>query len=172
MKETNLAIFFHVGKCIAGLATMETLRSGISQPMKLLDMVRLLNGPELWMKDFLDEIEGMEMPDTKAAAITLRRTMTGFFGDLAVTLHRNRSTPAIVDGTIVDSSTLARFNAQLKRQEGSGLSLLIFAESERRPRRLECSTKSSLTLLADVRSERQSSSPSRYAQKVVVQATL
>lgn len=115
MKETNLAIFYHVGRCYTGMNFLDTMRPTLADPVKLLDALRLLNGPDLWLKDFLTETEGVEMPDSRAAAITLRKTIGGLFGDLVAALP-NIKTGAVKDA-VVESPTLARFQAELKRFE-------------------------------------------------------
>jgi hypothetical protein len=108
MKGTELAIFYHVGKCIAGLGLLETMSSSMPQPMKLVEAVRLLNGPDYWLKDLLTETEGLEMPDTRAAVITLRGTIRRFFADLLAVLNTKDA-----HNVPVDTSTLSRFKAEL-----------------------------------------------------------
>lgn len=111
MKETDLTIFYHLGKSFLGMNFLDTMRPSMAEPVTLLEAVRLLNAPDLWLKDFLTEIEGMEMPDSRDSATKLRVIIGGLFGALAATLHTNpKDAP-------VESTTIARFNAELKRFE-------------------------------------------------------
>jgi hypothetical protein len=114
MKETDLAIFYHVGKCSLGMNLLEIMRSSLADPVRLLDAVRLLNGPDRWLKDFLTETEGMEMSDSRAAAKTLRVTIVGLFGDLAAALKVDVKNAR---DAVVESATIARFKAELQRFE-------------------------------------------------------
>lgn len=114
MKETDLAIFYQVGKCFLGMNFLEAMRPSLTDPVGLLDAVRLLNGPDLWLKDFLTETEGMEMSDSRAAARRLRVTVVGLFGDLAAALRVNVKN---AQDAIVTSETIARFHAELEEFE-------------------------------------------------------
>ncbi len=104
MKETDLAIFYHLGKSFVGMNFLELASSS-----NLVEAVRLLSGPELWLKDFLTETEGMEMPDSRAAAITLRTTIHGLFLNLAAALQARNAKDAAVE-----SKTIWRFQTELK----------------------------------------------------------
>jgi hypothetical protein len=114
MKETDLAIFYNVGKCSLGMNLLELMRPSLADPVRLLDAVKLLNGPDLWLKDFLTETEGMEMSDSRAAAKTLRVTIVGLFGDLAAALEVDVKNAR---DAVVGSATIARFQAELQRFE-------------------------------------------------------
>ena len=114
MKETDLAIFYQVGKCFLGMNFLEAMCPSLTDPVGLLDAVRLLNGPDLWLKDFLTETEGMEMSDSRAAARRLRVTVVGLFGDLAAALRVNVKN---AQDAIVTSETIARFHAELEEFE-------------------------------------------------------
>lgn len=112
MKETNLAIFFHLGKSFMGMNLVEFTRPDLTNPVKLLDAVKLLNAPDLWLKDFLTQTEDMEMPDSRAAARTLLATIHGWFMDLVAALdHKNPH------NAVVKDETISRFNAELKTFE-------------------------------------------------------
>lgn len=113
MKETDLAIFYHVGKCFLGMNFLEAMRPSMADPVSLLQAVRLLNGPDL-LKDFLTETEGMEMSDSRAAAKRLRAIIVGLFGDLAAALKVNVKN---AHDAVVESTTVARFQAELQRFE-------------------------------------------------------
>lgn len=114
MKETDLAIFFHLGKCCLGMNFLEFMRPGLTAPVRLVEAVRLLNGPDHWLKDFLTETEGMEMSDSRTAARTLRVTIGGLFGDLAAALKAEVKNAR---DAVVESKTIARFRADLQTFE-------------------------------------------------------
>jgi len=114
MKETDLAIFYHVGKCFLGMNFLEGMRPSLTDPVNLVDALRLLNGPDLWLKDFLTETEAMEMSDSRTAARTLRITIAGLFGDLRAALAQDVSN---AQTAVLESTTIARFMAELERFE-------------------------------------------------------
>jgi hypothetical protein len=114
MKETDLATFFHLGNCCKTMQFLEIMRPGPADPVRLSGAVRLLNGPDLWLKDFLTETEGMEMSDSRAAARTLRVTIGRLFGDLAAALEVNAKN---AHDAVVEGATIARIRAELQTFE-------------------------------------------------------
>lgn len=115
MKQTDLAIFYQLGKSVMGMFSLEFMRSSYSVPVDLVGAVRVLNGPDLWLKDFLKQTEDMEMSDSRAAAVKLRRTISGLFGDLLAVLPEfdagNR------ENAVVSEATIRQLKAELERFE-------------------------------------------------------
>ena len=105
MKETDLAIFYHMGKSFMGMKLLEEFSNS-----NLVEAVRLLNSPQLWLMDFVRQTEGMEMPESRAAARALIADIGGLFGELRAKLPDARD-------AVVEAATIRRFNAGLKTFE-------------------------------------------------------
>lgn len=61
MKQTNLSVFYQLGKGIKDIEKLET-NMPVSQAMFTLFE------PLAWLSNFIEETEGLEMPDSRAAA--------------------------------------------------------------------------------------------------------
>ncbi|MGI9166798.1 MAG: hypothetical protein ACR2G5_10515 [Pyrinomonadaceae bacterium] len=111
MKETDLAIFYHLGKSFLGMSLLEA-GPKLGEPTTLVAAVRLLNGPELWLKDFLAQTKGMDMRDSRVAVIALLATIHSLFEDLADGLKDKN-----IGNAVVESATIWKLQAQLKAFE-------------------------------------------------------
>lgn len=116
MKQTDLAIFYQLGKCVMGMFSLEFMRSSSKEPIDLVGAVRVLNGPDLWLKDFLKQTEDMDMSDSRAAAVKVRKTIHGVFEDLA-TLLPEFGTPEAVKKAVVKEATIRQLKIELERFE-------------------------------------------------------
>lgn len=68
VKQTNLNIFYHLGRCIKDIDKLET-------GMPFADAVAHLIDPYSWLQHFVDETDGVDIPDTRKQAAYLLKGM-------------------------------------------------------------------------------------------------